>query len=244
MKNVVLLDVTPLSLGIETLGGVSTVLIPRNTTVPATKTEAFSTAADNQSSVEVHVLQGERPIATDNRTLGRFQLAGIPPAPRGMPQIDVTFDIDANGILTVSAQDKAGGKRQQITITSSSGLSQDEVERLVRQAEAHAGEDARRREEVEARNEVDSLVYTIERSLPTQSAGLSDAERAEIATALDEARDATRNRDVAKLREARARLTRAAQLLSEAASRAGASAASAAKAPENDVVDAEVVEDR
>ena len=155
MKDVLLLDVTPLSLGIETLGGVMTTLIPRNTTIPTRKSEIFSTAADNQTSVEVHVLQGERPLARDNRTLGRFQLIGLPPAPRGVPQIEVTFDIDANGIVNVSAKDLATGKEQKITISGSSGLSKDEVDRLVKEAESHAGEDQARRELIDARNQAD-----------------------------------------------------------------------------------------
>ncbi len=159
VKDVLLLDVTPLSLGIETLGGVTTVLIPRNTTIPARKSEIFSTAADNQTSVEVHVLQGERSLARDNRTLGRFHLTGLPPAPRGLPQIEVTFDIDANGITSVVATDKATGKEQKITITGASGLSKDEVNRLVKEAEANAAEDARKREEIEARNKADAEAY-------------------------------------------------------------------------------------
>ena len=158
VKGVVLLDVTPLSLGVETEGGLMTVLIPRNTRIPAQKTETFSTAADNQTSVDIHVLQGERPLARDNRTLGRFQLTGIPPAPRGTPEIEVSFDIDANGILNVSARDVRSGRQQQITITSSSGLGKDEVDRMVKEAEAHASEDVRRREEIELRNETDALV--------------------------------------------------------------------------------------
>src|SRR5205809_1451513 len=165
VKDVLLLDVTPLSLGIETLGGVFTKLIERNTTIPTRKSEIFSTAADNQTSVEIHVLQGERPMARDNRTLGKFRLEGIPAAPRGVPQIEVTFDIDANGILNVSAKDKASGKQQQITITASSGLSKSEVERMVREAEANASEDARRRQEIELRNQVDGLIYSTERTL-------------------------------------------------------------------------------
>ena len=159
VKDVLLLDVTPLSLGIETLGGVTTVLIPRNTTIPTKKSEIFSTATDNQTSVEVHVLQGERSLARDNRTLGRFHLTGLPPAPRGLPQIEVTFDIDANGIVSVMATDKATGKEQKITITGASGLAKDEVNRLVKEAEANAAEDARQREEIEARNKADAEAY-------------------------------------------------------------------------------------
>src|SRR5207302_9102033 len=165
VKDVLLLDVTPLSLGVETQGGVMTVLIPRNTTIPTSRTETFTTAADGQSSVEVHVLQGERPLATENKSLGRFILDGILPAPRGVPQIEVTFDLDANGILNVSAKDKATGKEQKITITASSGLSKDDVEKLQREAEAHAAEDAKRREEIELRNQADTLAYSAERTL-------------------------------------------------------------------------------
>lgn len=165
VKDVLLLDVTPLTLGIETLGGVATPLIPRNTTIPTAKSQIFSTAADNQPSVEIHVLQGERPMAADNRTLGRFMLDGILPAPRGVPQIEVTFDIDANGILNVRAQDKGTGKEQKITITASSGLSKEEVARMQREAEMHAAEDAKRREEIEARNMADTLAYTAEKTL-------------------------------------------------------------------------------
>jgi molecular chaperone DnaK len=167
VKDVLLLDVTPLSLGIETLGGVMTTLIPRNTTIPTKKGEVFSTATDNQSDVEVHVLQGERPLARDNRTLGRFHLGGLPPAPRGQPQVEVTFDVDANGIVNVSARDQATGKEQTITITSSSGLSKDEVDRLVKEAQAHADGDRKRREEIEARNEADAQAYRKERQAET-----------------------------------------------------------------------------
>ena len=163
VKDLLLLDVTPLSLGIETLGGVMTTLIPRNTTIPTRKSEIFSTAADNQTSVEVHVLQGERPLARDNRTLGRFHLVGLPPAPRGVPQIEVTFDIDANGIVNVSAKDLGTGKEQKITITATSGLSKDEVERMMREAESHAEDDKKRREEIETRNRADQAVYGAER---------------------------------------------------------------------------------
>src|SRR5207247_2312230 len=165
VKDLLLLDVTPLSLGIETLGGVMTTLIARNTTIPTRKSEIFSTAADNQTSVEVHVLQGERPLARDNRTLGRFHLIGLPPAPRGVPQIEVTFDIDANGIVNVSAKDLGTGKEQKITITASSGLNKDEVERMMREAEAHADEDKNRREEIETRNKADQAIYGAERMI-------------------------------------------------------------------------------
>ena len=169
VKDVLLLDVTPLSLGIETLGGVFTKLIERNTTIPTRKSETFSTAADNQTSVEIHVLQGERPMARDNRTLGKFHLVGIPPAPRGVPQIEVTFDIDANGIVNVSAKDLGTGKEQKITITSSSGLSKDDIDKMVKEAESHADEDKRKREEIEARNRADSLVYQTEKMLQRES---------------------------------------------------------------------------
>ena len=165
VKDLLLLDVTPLTLAIETLGGVATPMIPRNTTIPTKKTETFSTAADSQTEVEVHVLQGERPMAAQNRTLGKFKLGGLPPAPRGVPQIEVTFDIDANGILNVTAKDNATGKDTRITITSSSGLSKEEVERMAKEAEAHAAEDKEKREEIEARNCLDGLVYNIEKML-------------------------------------------------------------------------------
>src|SRR5690606_12101348 len=184
VKDLLLLDVTPLSLGIETLGGVMTPLIARNTTIPTRKGEVFSTAADNQTSVEVHVLQGERPLARDNRTLGRFQLTGIPPAPRGVPQIEVTFDIDANGIVNVSAKDKATGKEQKITITSSSGLSKEEVERMMREAEAHAEEDKRRKEEIDTRNQADQAAYAAERMLKDAGDKLPAADRAAIEAAI------------------------------------------------------------
>lgn len=164
VKDVLLLDVTPLTLSIETLGGVATPIIPRNTTIPTSKSQIFSTAADSQTSVEIHVLQGERPMAADNRTLGRFVLDGILPAPRGVPQIEVAFDIDANGILSVSARDKATGREQKITITASSGLNKDEVERMRKEAEAHASEDTQRREEADTRNSADTMVYTAEKT--------------------------------------------------------------------------------
>jgi molecular chaperone DnaK len=219
VKDVVLLDVTPLSLGVETLGGVTTTLIPRNTTIPTKKSEIFSTAADNQPSVDIHVLQGERPLARDNRTLGRFRLDGIAPAPRGLPQVEVGFDIDANGILNVSAKDMATGKQQQITITASSGLDKSEVERMVKEAEAHASEDARRRQEIEQRNQVDSLVYTTERSLAEHGSKLSDSERQAIEQALNEAREALKGEDSERIRRVQDNLTQVSRALAEAAHR-------------------------
>src|ERR671918_871419 len=185
VKDVLLLDVTPLSLGIETLGGVMTALNPRNTTIPTRKTEIFSTAADSQTSVEVHVLQGERPMARDNRTLGRFQLIGIPPAPRGVPQIEVTFDIDANGIVNVSAKDLGTGKEQKITITASSGLTKDEVDRMMKEAESHAEDDRKRREEIETRNKADQAVYAAERMLQDTGDKLAPADKAAVETAME-----------------------------------------------------------
>jgi molecular chaperone DnaK len=244
VKGVVLLDVTPLSLGVETLGGVMTVLIPRNTTIPAKKSETFSTAADNQTSVEIHVLQGERPLARDNRTLGRFHLMGIAPAPRGMPQIEVTFDIDANGILNVSAKDMTTGKQQQITITASSGLAKEEVERMVKEAQAHATEDARRREEIELRNQTDSLVYSTERTLAEHGANLLTAERDAAEQALNEAKEALRGDDLERIRRAQEGLTRVSQSLGEAIRRASqqGGTAGAPKTEDTDVIDAEVVD--
>ncbi|MGA3242745.1 MAG: molecular chaperone DnaK, partial [Bryobacteraceae bacterium] len=188
VKDLLLLDVTPLTLSIETLGGVATPMIPRNTTIPTKKTETFSTAADSQTEVEVHVLQGERPMAGQNRTLGKFKLAGIPPAPRGVPQIEVTFDIDANGILNVTAKDNATGKDTRITITSSSGLSKDEVERMAKDAEAHAAEDKSKRDEIEARNGLDSLVYNIEKMLKDSGEKVAAADKTDVEAALAEAK--------------------------------------------------------
>ena len=188
VKDLLLLDVTPLTLSIETLGGVATSMITRNTTIPTKKTETFSTAADNQTEVEVHVLQGERPMAAQNRTLGKFKLGGIPPAPRGMPQIEVTFDIDANGILNVTAKDNATNKDQKITITSSTGLSKDEVERMAKEADIHASEDKTKREEIEARNGLDNMVYNIEKMLKENGDKVSGQEKSDVESALAEAK--------------------------------------------------------
>src|SRR6187455_324748 len=190
VKDVLLLDVTPLSLGIETLGGVFTRLIESNTTIPSKKSETFSTAADNQPSVEIHVLQGERPMARDNRTLGRFHLVGIPPAPRGIPQIEVTFDIDANGIVNVSTKDNGTGKEQKITITSSSGLNKEDIDKMVREAESHADEDRRKREEIEARNKADSMVYQIEKALNENRSKIPEADAKAVDAALADAKKA------------------------------------------------------
>jgi len=202
VKDLLLLDVTPLSLGIETLGGVLTTLIPRNTTIPTRKSETFSTAADSQTSVEVHVLQGERPLARDNRTLGRFQLAGIPTAPRGVPQIDVTFDIDANGIVNVSAKDKATNKEQKITITSSSGLSKDEVDQMMRDAESHADEDKRRKEEIEVRNQADQQVYAAEKFVNENAEKLGPEAKATIDAAVATLKAAIEKNDAAAMKQA------------------------------------------
>jgi molecular chaperone DnaK len=250
VKDVVLLDVTPLSLGIETLGGVMTTLIPRNTTIPTKKSEVFTTAADNQEQVEVHVLQGERPMARDNRTLGKFHLVGIPPAPRGVPQVEVTFDIDANSILNVSARDKATGKEQKITITASSTLTKEDIDRMVREAEANAAEDTRRKQEIETRNQADSLVYSTERTLAEHGSKLSEADRKAVDEALAETKEALKGEDVERIRQAQDRLTRASHKLAEvmyqqappsgAGAPGGAGGAGAAGGPkEGEVVDAE-----
>jgi molecular chaperone DnaK len=216
VKSLLLLDVTPLTLSIETLGGVATPMIQRNTTIPTRKTETFSTAADNQTSVEVHVLQGERPLSRDNRTLGKFHLDGIPPAPRGVPQIEVTFDIDANGILNVTAKDMATQKDQKITITSSSGLSKDEVEKMAKEAEAHSAEDKARRDEIEARNQLDTLVYQIEKMLRESGDKITGSERGEVENALADAKKALESNEKAQMDRARENLTKASHKLAEA----------------------------
>ena len=210
-KDVLLLDVTPLSLGIETLGGVTTVLITRNTTIPTRKTETFSTADDNQTTVEIHVLQGERELARDNRTIGKFTLTGIPPAPRGMPQVEVTFDIDANGILHVSAKDKATNKEQKIRIEASSGLNKDEIERMVRDAEKNAADDKKRREDIDSRNRLDSLAYEVEKNAKEWSDRLSPELKTRLDTAVERARKAHRGDDTAEIKAAMEELSAAYQ---------------------------------
>jgi len=215
VKDVVLLDVTPLSLGIETLGSVMTTLITRNTTIPTRKAEIFSTAADGQTSVEVHVLQGERPMAGDNRTLGRFHLVGIPPAPRGIPQIEVAFDIDANGIVNVSAKDLATQREQKITITASSGLSEDEVKKMVKEGESHSEEDKKRKEIAEARNHLDNLVYNTEKIMNENKGRISGNEIKDVESALDEAKKALKGDDVSAIKQASDRLTQASYKIAE-----------------------------
>lgn len=201
VKDIVLLDVTPLSLGIETLGGVMTRLIDRNTTIPTNKTQVFSTAADNQTAVDIHVLQGERPMASDNVTLGRFQLTGIPPAPRGIPQIEVSFDIDANGIVNVSAKDRGTGKEQRITITSSSGLSEEEIQKMIREAEAHSEEDKRRRDLIEVQNQAEQLVYTVDKTLKELGDKVTSDEKAKIEAAKAELVKASEGDDIEAIKD-------------------------------------------
>jgi len=255
--DILLLDVTPLSLGIETLGGVFTKLIERNTTIPTRKSEIFSTASDNQTSVEVHVLQGERPMASDNRTLGKFHLVGIPPAPRGMPQVEVTFDIDANGIVNVSAKDMGTGREQKITITASSGLSKEEIDKMMKDAESHSADDAHKREEIEARNRLDGLVYQMEKTLADNRDKVG-AVASEVESAIADAKKALTEGGVEKLNDAFNRLQTASHKLAEAlyqqapppgAEPGGADQASAAGASssgggsgEDNVIDAEYVD--
>jgi molecular chaperone DnaK len=228
VEDILLLDVTPLSLGVETLGGVMTVLIPRNTTIPTSKTETFSTAADSQPSVTVHVLQGERQFAKDNRTLGKFDLTGIPPAPRGVPQIDVTFDIDANGILKVSAKDKATGAEQRIEIKSSSGLSPQEIERMTKDAEAHEEEDKRRRELVDLKNQADAVVYQLDKQLKEHGDKVDAATRGNIESALNQVKEAAKGDDAAAIKRSLENLQQAAMKLGEEIYKATAAAQAAA----------------
>jgi molecular chaperone DnaK len=255
VKDVLLLDVTPLSLGIETLGGVTTVLIPRNTTIPTKKSEVFSTAEDNQTTVEIHVLQGERQMAVDNRTIGKFQLTGIPPAPRGMPQVEVAFDIDANGILHVSAKDKTTGKEQKIKIEASSGLSDQDIEKMVKSAESHASDDKKRRDEIEARNQLDGLVYKVEKDSKEWVDRLSEEAKSKLDNALEGGKGALKTGDPDLIRRALDELNAAysaagASLYQSAQSTSeptpdGAAGSAEGAAPTEDVVEAdyEIVDD-
>jgi molecular chaperone DnaK len=263
VKDLLLLDVTPLSLGIETMGGVMTTLIPRNTTIPTRKSEIFSTASDNQTSVEVHVLQGERSLARDNRTLGKFHLVGLPPAPRGVPQIEVTFDIDANGIANVSAKDLGTGKEQKITITSSSGLAKDEVDRMMKEAESHADEDRKRKEEIEVRNRADQAVYAAERLLKDTGEKLTAGDKQAIETAMESVKKASEGTDPAAIQKALDDLTAAQHKAAESLYKQGGAAgggaapgsapadegaaaggqAGGSSEPKGDVIDAEVVDE-
>jgi molecular chaperone DnaK len=256
--DILLLDVTPLSLGIETLGGVFTKLIERNTTIPTRKSEIFSTASDNQTSVEVHVLQGERSMASDNRTLGKFHLVGIPPAPRGMPQVEVTFDIDANGIVNVSAKDMGTGREQKITITASSGLSKDEIDKMMKDAESHSADDARKREEIEARNRLENLIYQMEKMVSDNRDKVGAAVVSEVETAIADAKKALTEGGVEKLNDAFNRLQTASHKVAEAlyqqapppggatgddqASAAGASSSTGSGSGDDNVIDAEYVD--
>ena len=256
VKDLLLLDVTPLSLGIETLGGVNTVLIARNTTIPSRKTEVFSTAADNQTSVEIHVLQGERPMATGNKSLGKFHLVGLPSAPRGIPQIEVSFDIDANGILNVSAKDRGTGKEQKITITSSSGLAEDEIKEMVSDGEAHAEEDRQKREEIEARNQADNLVYNTEKILTENRDKISDDDAKAVEDAVADTKKAMEGDDVEAINKAVENLTQASHRLAEVMYQSapqggqepppddpeGSSEGTSEGQPDDEVIDAEYVD--
>ena len=261
VKDILLLDVTPLTLGLETLGNVRTPIIDRNTTIPVKKSQVFSTAQDNQPGVEIHVLQGERPMAKDNVSLGRFMLDGIPPAPRGVPQIEVTFDIDASGILHVSAKDLGTGKEQSIKITSSTKLSKDDIDKYVKEAEQYAADDKKKKEEIEAQNEADNLVYATEKSLKEHGDKISQDERLKIEQAINDTKEAIKGGDIAKIKEAKDKLSdashklaeevyKAAQQQQQANAQAGAAGANAGQAqqeaPKGDdnVVDAEVVDDK
>jgi len=257
VKDVLLLDVTPLSLGIETKGGIMTKLIERNTTIPTRRSEVFTTAEDMQPSVEIHVLQGEREMAMYNKTLGKFQLVDLPPAPRGVPQIEVTFDIDANGIVHVSAKDKATGKEQSMTITGQSSLAKDDIDRMVRDAEAHAEDDRRRREEAEIRNNADSLVYQTEKMLKDQASSFTGDQKTQVESDLSTLKEALGGSDVDAIKSATEKLAVGVQELGkqlyEQASAAGASSStgpsdgsagsSGSPASDDEVVDAEIVDE-
>jgi molecular chaperone DnaK len=247
VKDLLLLDVTPLSLGIETMGGVMTTLIPRNTTIPTRKSEIFSTATDNQTSVEVHVVQGERQMARDNRTLGRFHLVGLPPAPRGVPQIEVAFDIDANGIVNVAAKDVATGKEQKITISGSSGLHKEEVDRMVKDAEAHAAEDKSRRELIDARNQADTLAYSVEKTIAENRDRLPAPDVSRVESAIAAVREAAKGDDLAALKHASDEIQKAShaiaeQLYKQAQANAAHASAASSQHREDDVKEGEVVD--
>jgi molecular chaperone DnaK len=257
VKDLLLLDVTPLSLGIETLGGVSTRLIERNTTIPTRKSEVFSTASDNQTSVEVHVLQGERSMARDNKTLGKFHLVGIPPAPRGVPQIEVTFDIDANGIVNVSAKDLGTGREQKITITASSGLSKDEIDRMVREADSNSASDKERREQIESRNKLDSLTYSTEKLIKDNREKIDNSTVTELEGIISEVRGKLESASKDELEAMYEKLSKASHKVSEqmyrqapqgeqaesaSASGGGGSTSSNRNPKDDDVIDAEYVD--
>jgi molecular chaperone DnaK len=250
VTDVLLLDVTPLSLGIETKGGIMTRLIERNTTIPTKRTETFTTASDSQPSVEIHVLQGEREMAQFNKTLGKFQLVDLPPAPQGVPQIEVTFDIDANGIVHVSAKDKATGNEQSITITGQSSLDKDDIDQMVKDAEAHADEDARKREEAETRNKADTLVYQTEKLIREQADKISDDDKADVETKLTALKSALDGEDNEAIKDATDSLVAASQQFSQRlyeqasaeSADAGGEAAGGTDA-DDDIVDAEIIDD-
>ncbi|HMT21595.1 MAG TPA: Hsp70 family protein, partial [Promineifilum sp.] len=237
VKEVVLLDVTPLTLGIETLGGVATPLIERNTTIPTKKSQVFSTAGDSQTQVEIHVVQGERPMAGDNKSLGRFILDGLPPAPRGVPQIEVSFDIDANGILNVSARDKATNRQQAMQIIPSSGLAKDEIDRMMRDAESHAADDTRRKQEVEARNVADSAVYGAEKFLQDNGDKIPESDRTAVQSQIDAVKSAMAGGDVNGMQQSAERLQQALQQAGTAMYQAGGNGATAGAGPESDPTD-------